>query len=325
MKTIKVIAPAKVNLYLGIGSRQEDGYHQATTAMHSLALHDTLQLTLVEAGEQVLLAEPGDAAQPVRELELAVEPGSGLAVSAHMVWAAGLDAPTVPDEKNLACRAVHALAQEVGRKEDEHVRIVIEKQIPHQTGLGGGSADAAAALVGVASLWGIDDMQVLERVAQQLSVDVAFFLHGGCVLLEGRGDVPVRNLEPRRDTLVIVKPEGGVSTVEAYAAFDAAPVALDDGLGVQLSSAQDAQGVPLFNNLSSASESLHDGLSRVRMFLADQEGVEGVLLCGSGAGTFAVCRDFATAQRVAAAAQAQGWWSRATSFSPLGAALLPER
>lgn len=322
MRTIKVIAPAKVNLFLGIGERTDDGYHQAVTAMHSLAMHDTITMTQVEAGEEVLLAEPGDAAQPLREITLDAQPGSGLVVSARMVWSAGLDPIDVSDEDNLACKAVRMLAEHVKRTGDEHIRLLIEKQIPHQTGLGGGSSDAAAALVGAAELWGIDSPEVLEQVAQQLGADVAFFLKGGCALLENRGDEFVRSLTPRRDSLVIVKPEGGVSTAKAYATFDEDPTPIDTDALALLHEADEAAGVPLLNNLAPASEVLHDQLEAVRTFLEEQPGVDGVLLCGSGAGTFAICQDFAAAQQLAAQAQRQGWWVRTTSFSPLGAALL---
>lgn len=323
MRSIKVIAPAKVNLFLGIGPVAEDGYHRATSVMHALALHDTIQLTHIAEGEEILLTEPGDAAQPLRELTIKVEAENGLVVDANMVWAAGLDLIEVPDESNLACRAIYALAQALGRTESEHIRLVIEKQIPHQTGLGGGSADAAAALVGAAELWSVKDSHIVEQVAQQLGADVAFFLYGGCVLLEGRGDEFVRSLQPRKDAVVLVKPEGGVSTAQAYATFDTNPSGVDDALVAQVYRAQAATDIPLFNNLALASEQLHEQLAPVRAFLEAQTGVEGVLLCGSGAGTFAICRDYATSQRIAALAQAKGWWVRITSFSSIGAALLP--
>lgn len=324
MRTIKVIAPAKVNLFLGIGPRRSDGYHDVTTAMHALALHDTIQMTQINAGEEALLVEPGDAAQPLRELQLSVEEGSGLAASAHTIWTAGLDPVEIADADNLACRAVHELAREVGRESDEHVRLVIEKHIPAQAGMGGGSADAAAALVGAATLWGLDPAAPeVERAARKLSVDVAFFLQGGCALLDDRGDRLSHTLAPRRDTVVVVKPQGGVSSASAYAAFDENPVVLDQDVLAQLQSAGQAQDVPLLNNLAPASETIHADLARVRAFLQDQPGVEEVLLCGSGAATFAICRDFATAQAVVSAAQQQGWWARATSFASLGAALLP--
>ena len=199
MQTVKVVAPAKVNLFLGIGPRRADGYHGATSVMHALALHDTITITLLESGEDVTLFEPGDAAQPMRQLNINVEEGSGLTVGANVLWSAGLEPTSIADEDNLACKAVRALAQAVGRERDEVVRLVIEKKIPHQTGLGGGSADAAAALVGMANLWELaDGDERVEAVARDLGADVAFFLHGGCAVLEGAGDEFVRSLQPSK-------------------------------------------------------------------------------------------------------------------------------
>ena len=324
METVRVVAPAKVNLFLGIGERRPDGYHSATTVMHALAMHDTIEMTLVGPGEEVLIFEPGDAAQPMRQLELAPSAGSGLAVGANMQWAAGLEPAVVADEDNLACKAVHALAEALSRQQDECIRLVINKRIPHQSGLGGGSADAAAALVGAASLWGlVPGDERVEQVARTLGADVAFFLHGGCALLDGVGERFVRALEPSKDNVVIIKPDGGVSTSAAYAAFDEeAPCVPPELLG-QLDEAQAAAGVPLFNNLAGAAERLHDQLAQVREFAAGQPGVGGVLLTGSGAGTFCVCDSYAHAQELSAAAQRAGWWARSTSFSSLRAAVLP--
>lgn len=324
MQTVKVIAPAKVNLFLGIGARRDDGYHDATTVMHALAMHDTLHMTLVGAGEDVVLFEPGDAAQPMRQVPVAVEQGSGLAVGANTRWSAGLDPLVISDEDNLACKAVRALAEAIGRVEDEAFRLVIDKKIPHQTGLGGGSADAAAALLGAASLWDLDlaDKRI-EQTARQLGADVAFFIHGGCALLEGTGDAFVRSLEPSKKALAIIKPEGGVSTAQAYATFDSlAPEVPSDALD-QIAQAASASDVPLFNNLAAASEQLHDQLAEVRAFASSRPGVEGVLLCGSGAGTFAVCESYDAAAALATAAQAHGWWARTTSFTSVGASVLP--
>lgn len=324
MQTVKVVAPAKVNLFLGIGPRRPDGYHDVTTVMHALAMHDTITLTRIESGEDVSIFEPGDAAQPMRQLDIAVEQGSGLVVGANMLWSAGLEPVAVPDEDNLACKAVHALARAIGRHEDEVIRLVIDKKIPHQTGLGGGSADAAAALLGAASLWDLvpeDDR--IEQVAQTLGADVAFFLHGGCALLDGTGANFVHTLVPSKKSVVVVKPTGGVSTAEAYKTFDSLAQPLPADLVEQAQNAQVAGEVPLYNNLAPASEELHDQLGAVRSFAGSFPGVEDVLLCGSGAGTFAVCESYQVAQALSAAAQAQGWWARATSLSSLSAAILP--
>ena len=324
MQTLKLVAPAKVNLFLGIGAPREDGYHNATSVMHALALHDRLDMTLVEAGEDVTLFEPGDPAQPLRQIHVKVEEGAGLTVGAQVVWSAGLEATQIADEDNLACKAVHKLAAKVGRHEDETMRIVIQKKIPHQTGLGGGSADAAAALVGAASLWGLtpgDDR--VEAVARELGADVAFFLHGGCAVLEGTGNEYVRSLPPSKSTVVIIKPAGGVSTAAAYAKFDELAPEVPSDLLQRVQDAQAAADIPLFNNLAVASECLHDELAAVREFAAAQPGVEGVLLCGSGAGTFAVCESYEAGQALSTAAQARGWWARCTSFTSLAASILP--
>ena len=156
MKTVNVIAPAKVNLFLGIGARRDDGYHDVTTVMHALSMHDKLTMTQIGCGEHVMVVEPNDPAQPERQEEVKVEPGSGLSVTVRNLWFGGIEPLDIPSADNLASKAVYAFAQAVGRSEDEAIRIVIEKHIPYQAGLGGGSSDAAAALVGAAELWGIE-------------------------------------------------------------------------------------------------------------------------------------------------------------------------
>lgn len=324
MKTINLIAPAKVNLYLGIGERQSSGYHDALTVMHALSMHDGIRMTHVGAGEHVTLLEPCDAAQPLREVHVDVEPGSGLVVEATVLWREGIEPLDIPSQDNLACKAVHALAKELGREEDECIRLVIEKHIPHQTGLGGGSADAAAALLGAVHLWGVPAThEAVARVAQALGADVRFFLHGGCMLLEGRGDEPVAELAPRRDSVVIIRPEGGVSTAQAYATFDENPVYPEAAQLEEVRAAKEAQQVPLFNNLQAPAQQLLPELADIAQFASESEGVSGVLLCGSGSGTFAVCDSHITAAALSAAAQAKGYWARTTSFSPIRAALLP--
>jgi 4-diphosphocytidyl-2-C-methyl-D-erythritol kinase len=326
VKTIELIAPAKVNLFLGIGERRADGYHDATTVMHALSMRDSLRMTRLGAGEHAVLVEPCDEAQPLREFEIDVKPGSGLQVTANVIWHEGIPAIDIPHEENLACRAVHALARALDRHEDEYIRMTIDKHIPHQTGLGGGSADAAAALVGAADLWDVapDDPR-LEETAQALGADVRFFLHGGSALLDGRGDHLVHRLPVRRDALVIVRPEGGVSTGSAYAAFDEAPAYPSDETLAAVAAAPEAASVPLWNNLQAPAEQLVPELAEVRAFLEGFDGVRAVLLCGSGSGTFAVCDTAATAQGVATEAKKRGLWARTTSFSPIRAAKLPDK
>ena len=128
-----------------------------------------------------------------------------------MVACGDVVVPDLASDDNIASKAVRACAA-LGR-DDAGIEIRIEKNIPRKAGLGGGSSDAAAALVGAARLWGIDPNDpAIEQTARQLGSDVAFFLHGGCSCYEGTGDVFIRAVEPSKRSVALVKPEGGVST-----------------------------------------------------------------------------------------------------------------
>ncbi len=288
---LKLIAPAKVNLHLAIGARRDDGYHDAVSVMHALNLHDVVYMR----------RKPADAEEPARP-------------STRLVACGDVTVPELASDDNIATKAVAKLAERFGR-EDAGIEIRIEKNIPAQGGLGGGSSDAAAALVGAARLWGIDPNDpAIEQTARQLGSDVAFFLHGGCSCYEGTGDVFIRALEPSKRSVALVKPEGGVSTAEAYRAFDAQPQPIPDELADQVRAVAAADDITLFNNLAAASEALMPQLADIRTWLLAQLGVESALLCGSGATTFAVCDSFAQACQVVADARKKGLWARATSF-----------
>lgn len=306
-RTIKTIAPAKVNLHLGIGATQGDGYHAATSVLHAVTLHDTLNLRFEDA-----------------------EPGSGFSVVARCQPAPGIEAPELESGDNIASKAILALAAAVGREEDEVVTIDILKAIPHAAGLGGGSADAAAALVGAASAWGIDpSSKTVLKVAASLGADVPFFLYGGCVCMTGRGDVFDHALKPMRKPVVLVKPDAGVSTASAYKAFDEHGVAEPSEMMASVRAASDASEVALYNNLAAASEQVLPALADVREWMASQQGVERdvagnpeVLLSGSGSASFAVCESMDAAYAIVAAAKLRGWWARSCSFAPIGARVL---
>ena len=201
---LKVIAPAKVNLHLAIGAKRADGYHEAATVMHALNLHDVVYLRRSMPDEQ-----PADC-----------RAGSGRVVpTVHMVAGdPSIVLPELSSADNLAARAVVVLADALQLPEDAtNLQIRIEKSIPAQAGLGGGSTNAAAALVGAARLWSLPaDDPAIEQVAKTLGADVAFFLRGGCAYLEGTGDTFVHALQPSKQAVALVKPEGGVSTAQAY-------------------------------------------------------------------------------------------------------------
>lgn len=298
--SIKVIAPAKVNLLLNIKGRRDDGYHEVETIMHALMLHDVLLMKRVAA--------------------------TGSPVELTCRCFEGIPPLDIDPESNIVWKAIVRLADEIGHElgETETIRVHLEKHIPHQAGMGGGSSDAAAALAGAARLWGLSPEDPrLEKVAAGLGADVAFFLRGGCAAYDGVGEHFVRSLSPMHEFVAIVKPEGGVSTAASYAAFDADPISIPQA---DLEAAQRAtagETVPLRNNMTKASEGLLPEIGEVRRWLDAQEGVRAAMMSGSGAAVFAVCESFNDAANVVSAAQGKGWWARTTTFSPLRAVIAP--
>jgi 4-diphosphocytidyl-2-C-methyl-D-erythritol kinase len=185
--SITVQAYAKINLHLQILGTRADGYHDVVTVLQSLALHDTL----------VCESRPGP-------FELRC------------------NYPGVPlDHTNLIWKAANLIAEHSARPElangPANAVVTLDKRVPTQAGLGGGSADAAAALVAFARLWEVEiDEAGLDRLARRLGADVPFCLRGGTMLGTGRGD----ELRPLPDlptcTAMVVKPPFGIPTPDAY-------------------------------------------------------------------------------------------------------------
>ena len=310
--TVRVMAPAKVNLHLNIGGKREDGYHDVRTVMHALTLHDVITM----------------------RFDSEVPAGVGRMIDVTCESRPGIADLSIPAQDNLVYKAVVRLADELGGHDDEIISVTIDKAIPHAAGMGGGSSDAAAALVGACEAWDVpvSDPRV-EAVARSLGADVAFFLRGGCAVLGDRGDVLERTLTPMNKTLVLVRPDLGVSTGAAYAAFDAAERACAYGANANVDAAQAAEDVSLFNNLAPAVEGLEPELARVREWLAARDGVAKdqvtgepqVLMCGSGSTTFAIFDNMAAALATVSAAKLEGWWARTSAFTSARAMVLPDQ
>lgn len=182
-----VRAHAKVNLDLRIFGTRPDGYHELRTVFQSIELHDTLTCT----------GRPGPFVLKSRS------------------------SATPLDQSNLVWKAAAALWKALGRGgEPTDTLVTIDKAIPVEAGLGGGSADAAAALHAFARLWGGAPLTLLREVAGGIGADVPFFLSGGTALGLGRGEeiYPLVDLPPH--WVVIVRPAFGVSTAEAYTWYD---------------------------------------------------------------------------------------------------------
>ena len=302
MKNVtKIISPAKVNLVLAVGEKQESGFHEVQTIMHSLALHDTLSMRRFD--------DEGS--------------GEGLQVMLKCESSFTIDPLLIKAEDNIAYKAVVELAKALGRTQDETIEMVLNKVIPAEAGLGGGSSNAAAALVGAATLWGVgvEDERVQE-VASRLGADVSFFLKGGCARLSGKGDVFEAQLQPRSGFVLLVRPDAGVSTGKAYAAFDEDPVLPGSGYLSSIAALDAAADVLLYNNLEKAACSVTPVVAEVLEWGRAAAGEENVVLCGSGSAVCCIFDSYQAACEASVEARKHEWWTRVTSFSPLGAAIV---
>lgn len=302
MKNVtKIISPAKVNLVLAVGEKQESGFHEVQTIMHSLALHDTLSMRRFD--------DEGS--------------GDGLQVMLKCESSFTIDPLLIKAEENIAYKAVVELAKALGRTQDETIEMILNKVIPAEAGLGGGSSNAAAALVGAATLWGVgvEDERVQE-VASRLGADVSFFLKGGCARLSGKGDVFEAQLEPRSGFVLLVRPDAGVSTGKAYAAFDEDPVLPSSEYLSSIAALDAAADVSLYNNLEKAACSITSVVAQVLEWGRAAAGEENVVLCGSGSAVCCIFDSYQAACEASVEARKHEWWTRVTSFSPLGAAIM---
>lgn len=302
MKNVtKIISPAKVNLVLAVGEKQESGFHEVQTIMHSLALHDTLSMRRFD--------DEGS--------------GDGLQVMLKCESSFTIDPLLIKAEENIAYKAVVELAKALARTQDETIEMILNKVIPAEAGLGGGSSNAAAALVGAATLWGVgmEDERVQE-VASRLGADVSFFLKGGCARLSGKGDVFEAQLEPRSGFVLLVRPDAGVSTGKAYAAFDEDPVLPSSEYLSSIAALDAAADVSLYNNLEKAACSVTPVVAQVLEWGRAAAGEENVVLCGSGSAVCCIFDSYQAACEASVEARKHEWWTRVTSFSPLGAAIM---
>lgn len=277
-------AAAKVNLALEILGRRADGYHDLVTVLAAVDLADRL---IIED-------------DPAVELR---------------TTAAGVPA----DERNLALRAVRALAAAAGV--ERGARITLDKRIPVAAGLGGGSADAAAVLVGLNRLWRLRwPARRLAEVAAGLGADVPFFLGPGPALATGRGD-RLQRLAAGSLALVLVNPGFEVSTAEAYAAVT--PADYTDGRrGREAARALarrqwSALAACLYNGLEAPVAARHPEIARIKAALL-AAGAQGAAMSGSGPTVFGVARSWDQARQLRARLTRGTWrcWAVRTLGGP---------
>jgi 4-diphosphocytidyl-2-C-methyl-D-erythritol kinase len=275
MKEIRIPAFAKVNLRLDVLGKRPDGYHELRTIFQTVSLHDTLRF------------------RPQREPAI------------HLQIAGNDQLSGEPIEKNLVYRAVHSLRRELRIKQG--VDVLLQKKIPAGRGLGGGSSDAAAALLGYLQFTRkkIALPQLLE-LAASFGADVPFFLLGGRALGIGKGDeiYPLPDDHPQRSLLIVSPPEIHVPTPDAYQ-WLAAPeltsltkTAATHKLFEFCALCWSSRESSLSNDFEAAVFQRYPRLAQIRRALF-QRGASEALLAGSGSAVFGVFPSPAKARRAA--------------------------
>lgn len=257
-------APAKLNLSLEIRGKRPDGYHELKTLM----------VRLPELADKLTFAESDTYRFTCDDVSL----------------------PT--DESNLVTKAVRAFDAAAGVTSDFHIHL--EKHVPHGAGLGGGSSDAASALLALNELHGNPlAHKALHKIAASLGSDINFFLDPGPSWCTGRGEIvqPAKAFAPL--PVLLFKPSFGVSTQDAFGRF-----AKGAGIpGISYRTQRLAE-VKLTNHLERPVFTKHRFLAELKQWLLDHPDTAAAMMSGSGSTVFAVLKNPADAEKIAAEARA---------------------
>ena len=276
---VTVRVPAKVNLELLVGPRRADGYHGLSTVFHAVSLYDDITVSIADDW--------------------------GVSVSGPL-------ADGVPEgADNLAMRAARLVQ---ARFDVEPVHISIRKGIPVSGGMAGGSADAAATLVALDHLWGLDlDREEVEELGADLGSDVPFLVAGGTAMGSGRGEMLAPVLARGTYHWVFALAEGGLSTPAVYAECDRLrgdaevpdPVATPALMSALRSGDPRELAPQLSNDLQEAAISLRPDLGEV-LAAGMEYGALGGIVSGSGPTTAFLVEDNESGIDLAVALTASG-------------------
>ncbi|HKU76652.1 MAG TPA: 4-(cytidine 5'-diphospho)-2-C-methyl-D-erythritol kinase [Pyrinomonadaceae bacterium] len=249
---------AKINWILRILGKRPDGYHEVVTVLQTISLKDELTIQLSENGPIKLTC----------------------------------DDPTIPtDNSNLIIKATQLLSE--CRQDWFGASIHLSKRIPAQGGLGGGSSNAAVALLAINELWKASSVSVEELLdPSDLGADVPFFLMGGRCAATGIGEVLRPLPDAPKQYLIVITPNAKVSTAHAYAALNAPSLTTFDYVSILSSSLADLNSAdsrqwPLRNDFERVIFEIEPEIERVKNALLDA-GAWGALLAGSGSSVFGV-------------------------------------
>jgi 4-diphosphocytidyl-2-C-methyl-D-erythritol kinase len=268
---VKIRAPAKINLWLRVVGKRSDGYHLLDTLLLPVSLYDEIT---IEKGRK-----------------------SGKQNALKDRIRVSCDDPSVPQgRQNLACKAALLILTEKGI--DEPVKIRIRKRIPVGAGLGGGSTDAAATLVGLNRLFRLGfTLKRLEKISSALGADVPFFIRGVPARARGIGErlTPLRRVP--RLWLVIVYPGFPVSTAWAYGNLSPKLTKGIVNISINLSLGSSANLRKLLvNDLETVTMGRYPRIGSLKEELARQ-GAVGTLMSGSGSSVFGVFPSKRSAER----------------------------
>ena len=259
LNSVTVKVPAKVNLQLSVGPRESDGYHNLVTVFQAVSIFDEVTLTKSQEGSGVTIAVTGDQTHGVPE-----------------------------DGSNLAVKAVELFAKKFNFIADVHIEV--KKSIPVAGGMAGGSADAAATLVGLDALFKLEaTREELLAMGAELGSDVPFMISGGTAIGTGRGDQLTAALSRGTYHWVFALSTVGLSTPAVYSECDrmraereiADPKVSDALMQALLTADPVAVGQSLVNDLQLAACSLRPALSLI-LEVGRDYGALGAIVSGSG-------------------------------------------
>ena len=298
--SVRLPAFAKVNLRLHVLGRRPDGYHELRTIFQSITLHDEIELTRTRSGVELKVAPASlpasDEQYQAKSRKKTTAPSSRY--KTLELRSQKSDLPTGPE--NLVHRAIEAMRKELNYRGGIHATLT--KQIPIARGLGGGSSDAAATIIGMLRLTGKKlPLSRAVEIAAELGADVPFFLFGGRALAVNRGDELYPLPDGPKYSVVVISPNNiAVSTREAFQWISSqltnhkSPTKISSFCALCWS----RQEVPLANDFEGPVFRRHPRLAAIKRELL-QQGATEAALAGSGSAVFGLFRSPAQARRSA--------------------------
>jgi len=283
MITIK--APAKINLFLDVLGKRRDGYHEIRSLVMPVSLHDTLRFEKRRSGISASIA----AECRFRGIPWAFSMGSR--------------------NNNLILRAAELFRKHTGCRKGAAIRLT--KRIPIGAGLGGGSADAAAVLTGLNRLWqtGLSSIELME-IGARVGCDVPALIHGGAILMEGRGETitPIEDAKGDKIYMLLVYPGFAISTCDIYQRYDCRAKSSQNSTvpetkfhlvleGIRNNSAK-LIGKGLFNALQETVFNKYPLLEIIKNRL-EKAGAEHIQLTGSGSTVFVLLNKRSEGEKLA--------------------------